>query len=143
MWLKQAADGLPLDQLSVSFNNMYRAYVVYYPGTTNRYITRIAGIEMGFGPRYLLEEKLEEVKAAYPVTVPGDVVQSAMIEELKRPLSVLLGKKKYLSMSEEDKEAAILENLQISDKDDPGRVTGYEDSIRRINDPEKIKVTVI
>jgi hypothetical protein len=144
MWLKQAAEGIPTDSLSVSFNQMYRAYVVYYPGTTNRYITRIAGIEMGFGPRYLLEEKLEAVKAAgYGATIPADVVQFEQIEELKTPLKVLLGKKKYLEMSEDEKEAAILENLQLSDKDDPGRVTGYEDSLKRINDPEKIKVTVI
>ena len=154
MWLKHAVDGIPVQDLAVSFNQMYRSYLIYFPGDINRYITKIANVEMGFGPRYLLEDKLQEVKEAYPVSVPVDVVQAESIEELKRPLKVLLGKIDWTAMNkkreerqnphrvhtDEEIQNTVSDGMQ-SDKNE--HTTGVEDSLHRINEHEHVHDTSI
>jgi len=140
MWLRLAGEGLPTKSLTVSFDNMWRDYVIYYPGSQDKYIVLIAGVPFGFGPRYMLNKHLKTVKGSYPVTIPQDVIQVEKIPQLSQPVHRLLGKKqKYLRIPESEREAIIDQTFSPSDKDE--HVTGYEDSIRRINEREKIKIT--
>ena len=83
---------LNLDSLIVSFNEMYRDYVVYYPGSIDKYITNIGDIELGFGPRYLLHKLLKEVRKANPDgTVDNGSVVVKTIPQLPEPLTRRLG----------------------------------------------------
>ena len=141
MWLKLAAEGIPTKDLAVSFNQMYRAYLLYYPGTNNKYVTNIAGTEFGMGPRYLLEKKLKEVKKSYPVTVPINVIQAEPIEELKRPLKVLLGKKRYLRVHDTDAIQDTVSTGDQSNKDDGTRP--HTNTMQRVNEHEVIHSTEV
>lgn len=83
---------LNLDSLLVSFNEMYRDYVIYYPGSIDKYITNIGDIELGFGPRYLLHKLLKEVRKANPDgTVDNGSVVVKTIPQLPEPLTRRLG----------------------------------------------------
>ena len=83
---------LLLDSLLVSFNEMYRDYVIYYPGHIDWYITNIGDIELGFGPRYLLHKLLKEVRKANPDgTVDNGSVVVKTIPQLPEPLIRRLG----------------------------------------------------
>ena len=83
---------LNLDSLLVSFNEMYRDYVIYYPGSIDKYITNIGDIELGFGPRYLLHKLLKEVRKANPDgTVDNGSVVVKTIPQLPEPLIRRLG----------------------------------------------------
>lgn len=83
---------LDLDSLMVSFQEMYRDYVIYYPGSIDKYITNIGDIELGFGPRYLLHKLLKEVRKANPDgTVDNGSVVVKTIPQLPEPLIRRLG----------------------------------------------------
>lgn len=83
---------LNLDSLLVSFNEMFRDYVIYYPGSIDKYITNIGDIELGFGPRYLLHKLLREVRKANPDgTVDNGSVVVKTIPQLPEPLIRRLG----------------------------------------------------
>ena len=83
---------LNLDSLLVSFNEMFRDYVVYYPGSIDKYITNIGDIELGFGPRYLLHKLLREVRKANPDgNVDNGSVVVKTIPQLPEPLVRRLG----------------------------------------------------
>lgn len=103
---------LNLDSLLVSFNEMYRDYVIYYPGSIDKYITNIGDIELGFGPRYLLHKLLKEVRRANPDgTVDNGSVVVKTIPELPEPLTRRLGQLN---------KKACGEDLPTSNKDIPG-----------------------
>jgi len=103
---------LNLDSLLVSFNEMYRDYVIYYPGSIDKYITNIGDIELGFGPRYLLHKLLREVRKANPDgTVDNGSVVVKTIPQLPEPLIRRLG-----SLNKQ----ACGEDLPTSNKDVPG-----------------------
>lgn len=83
---------LDLDSLMVSFQEMYRDYVIYYPGSIDKYITNIGDVELGFGPRYLLHKLLREVRKANPDgTVDNGSVVVKTIPQLPEPLIRRLG----------------------------------------------------
>lgn len=83
---------LQLSSLMVSFNEMYRDYVIYYPGHIDWYITNIGDIELGFGPRYLLQKLLREVEKANPDgTVDKGSIVVKTIPQLPEPLTRRLG----------------------------------------------------
>ena len=83
---------LQLSSLMVSFNEMFRDYVIYYPGHIDWYITNIGDIELGFGPRYLLQKLLREVEKANPDgTVDKGSIVVKTIPQLPEPLTRRLG----------------------------------------------------
>lgn len=103
---------LNLDSLIVSFNEMFRDYVVYYPGSIDKYITNIGDVELGFGPRYLLHKLLKEIRRANPDgTVDNGSVVVKTIPELPEPITRRLGQLN---------KKACGEDLPTSNKDVPG-----------------------
>lgn len=104
---------LNLDSLIVSFNEMYRDYVIYYPGSIDKYITNIGDIELGFGPRYLLHKLLREVRKANPDgTVDNGSVVVKTIPQLPEPLIRRLGSAN-ISTSNEFIEPVVGEPKQL------------------------------
>lgn len=103
---------LRLDSLMISFNEMYRDYVIYYPGSIDKYICEIGTIELGFGPRYLLHKLLREVRKANPDgTVDNGSVVVKTIPQLPEPLIRRLG-----NLNKQ----ACGEDFPTSNKDVPG-----------------------
>lgn len=83
---------IPVKSLMISFNEMYKDYVVYYPGTVDMYITYIGDQTLGFGPRYLLKKILEQVAKANPDgTVDSGSIEVRTIPKLPEPLIRRLG----------------------------------------------------
>lgn len=83
---------IPIKSLMISFNEMYKDYVVYYPGTVNMYITYIGDQTLGFGPRYLLKKILDQVAKANPDgTVDSGSIEVRTIPKLPEPLIRRLG----------------------------------------------------
>lgn len=83
---------IPIKSLMISFNEMYKDYVVYYPGTVDMYITYIGDQTLGFGPRYLLKKILEQVEKANPDgTVDSGSIEVRTIPKLPEPLIRRLG----------------------------------------------------
>lgn len=83
---------IPVSSLMISFNEMYKDYVVYYPGTVNMYITYIGDETLGFGPRYLLKKILKQVEKANPDgTVDSGSIEVRTIPKLPEPLIRRLG----------------------------------------------------
>lgn len=103
---------LNLDSLLVSFNEMFYDYVIYYPGSIDKYICAIDSIEFGFGPRYLLHKLLKEVRRANPDgTVDNGSVVVKTIPQLPEPITRRLG-----SLNKQ----ACGEDFPTSNKDIPG-----------------------
>ena len=139
---------LQLSSLMVSFNEMYRDYVIYYPGHIDWYITNIGDIELGFGPRYLLQKLLREVEKANPDgTVDKGSIVVKTIPQLPEPLTRRLGQ-----LNRE----ACGEDLPTSNKDIPGSFgepehmsidTDVEDKAERhtqeTNNPDKKTINVV
>ena len=83
---------IPVKSLMISFNEMYKDYVVYYPGTVDMYITYIGDQTLGFGPRYLLKKILDQVSKANPDgTVDSGSIEVRTIPKLPEPLIRRLG----------------------------------------------------
>lgn len=83
---------IPVKSLMISFNEMYKDYVVYYPGTVDMYITYIGDQTLGFGPRYLLKKILDQVAKANPDgTVDSGSIEVRTIPKLPEPLIRRLG----------------------------------------------------
>lgn len=99
---------LYISDLTVSFNEMYRDYVIYYPGHTDWYITNIVDIELGFGPRYLLYKLLKDVEKANPDgTVDSGSVVVKTIPVLPEPLTRRLGQLAKQAESNEENPASF------------------------------------
>ena len=83
---------IPVKSLMISFNEIYKDYVVYYPGTVDMYITYIGDQTLGFGPRYLLKKILDQVAKANPDgTVDSGSIEVRTIPKLPEPLIRRLG----------------------------------------------------
>jgi hypothetical protein len=89
---------LNIKDFTISFNEMYRDYVIYFPGHIDWYITRIGDLDAGFGPRYLLKKILEQVEKANPDgTIDSGSVEVRTIPELPEPLIRRLGQNSSLN----------------------------------------------
>lgn len=120
---------IPIKSLMISFNEMYKDYVVYYPGTVNMYITYIGDETLGFGPRYLLKKILDKVEKANPDgTVDSGSIEVRIIPKLPEPLIRRLGKVNKpgeLIKTEndiEDVEAESKENVDGNFKRNPDEI---------------------
>lgn len=97
---------LNISDLQISFNEMYRDYVIYYPGHIDWYITNIGDIELGFGPRYLLHKLIKEIEKANPDgTIDSGSIVVKTIPELPEPLTRRLGQLAKQAESNEDNPA--------------------------------------
>lgn len=97
-WLIQAKivekpeQDIQLSDLMISFNETFKDYVIYFPGTTDQYITRIGDVELGFGPRYLLKKLLFDVKKVNPSgKINTSYIEVRTIPHLDEPLMRRLG----------------------------------------------------
>lgn len=121
---------IPVKSLMISFNEMYKDYVVYYPGTVDMYITYIGDETLGFGPRYLLKKILEKVEKANPDgTVDSGSIEVRTIPKLPEPLIRRLGqlnKPGELIQTEnniDDVESESKENIDGDFKRNPDEVS--------------------
>lgn len=96
--IEYAPQDIPISKFNISFQEMFRDYVIYFPGTTDQYVTRIGDTDLGFGPRYLLKKLLYEVHQSNPDgTVNTSYIEVRTIPKLEEPIMRRLGK------SEKDK----------------------------------------
>lgn len=140
---------LNLDSLIVSFNEMYRDYVIYYPGSIDKYITNIGDIELGFGPRYLLHKLLREVRKANPDgTVDNGSVVVKTIPQLPEPLIRRLGSLSREACGEdfptsnepeEEKESIGVVSKGLSTVNDLGDISNIHIDPRKTKPEDKTK----
>lgn len=140
---------LNLDSLIVSFNEMYRDYVIYYPGSIDKYITNIGDIELGFGPRYLLHKLLREVRKANPDgTVDNGSIVVKTIPQLPEPLTRRLGQLNREACGEdlptsnepeEKKESIGIVSKGLSTVNDLGDISNIHIDPRKTKPEDKTK----
>jgi hypothetical protein len=126
---------LNIKDFTISFNEMYRDYVIYFPGHIDWYITRIGDQEAGFGPRYLLKKILDNVEKANPDgTIDSGSVEVRTIPELPEPLIRRLG------TNITNNPAKTNEYEKAVEQKDTDVIQEAEDSVNEVGEKANIKI---
>jgi hypothetical protein len=134
-WLRKADDTLPINALSISFNEPNQSYLIPSPVYSEQYVVDVAGYKLGMGPRYILKRVLNKLEETYPEGVSAELIISKPIENPDIPIVRRLGcyvadqlrkeRKKWLPAAPEPR-----------GWEDGGGTTS-EDAIKAINRPEE------